>query len=269
MENNEENTGEKHVEELLFDQENPHWNVLTAIAYWLFSIAAIVVTQAIATLAYANYTGISLADSLENPRVLLVAVWAVLPAHLITLAFGWMIVTRMGRHSFSKMVGMKWGGFRWWHVILILLGIFALFAGLISVFGEQKNDFDRLLESSRAAVYAVAVMATFSAPIVEEVIYRGVLYSSFKKTFNTVAAVVIVSTLFAAVHVPQYWGDFATIFSLLSLSVVLTLVRVWTGNLLPCIALHFVFNGLQTSLLVLQPWLEPYLEQPTATGLLQ
>jgi membrane protease YdiL (CAAX protease family) len=46
------------------------------------------------------------------------------------------------------------------------------------------------------------------------------------------------------------------------LSLVLTLIRVWTGNLLPCIILHTVFNGSQSLLLLLQPYLEEMSKKP-------
>jgi len=217
--------------------------------------------QGIVAVAYSSYSGISFEDGIKDPSTLLVTIVAVLPAHLVTLAVGWMIVTKMGRYSFSEMIGMKWGGFRWWHVILILFAMISFFALFLAIFGEQENDFDKLLKSSRGAIYAVAFIATFSAPIVEELVYRGVLYSAVRRTLNTAAAVILITVLFGGVHLLQYWGDLATIFSLFTLSLGLTLVRAFTGNVLPCIALHFVFNGIQTTLLVLEPWIKPILEK--------
>jgi uncharacterized protein len=66
-------------------------------------------------------------------------------------------------------------------------------------------------------------------------------------------AVIFVTLLFALVHVPQYWGSVATIAAILSLSFVLTLLRAWTGKLLPCVATHLVFNGIQAVILLLAP----------------
>jgi len=36
----------------------------------------------------------------------------------------------------------------------------------------------------------------------------------------------------------------------------LTSIRVWSGNLLPCIILHTLFNGLQSIILILEPYLK-------------
>ncbi len=101
----------------------------------------------------------------------------------------------------------------------------------------------------------VAIMATFTAPLVEEVIYRGILFSAFQRTFGVGFAVASVTFLFAIVHVPQYYPSFSTIFLLTLLSLVLTLVRVRTNNLLPCIILHTIFNAVQSVFLILEPFL--------------
>ena len=125
----------------------------------------------------------------------------------------------------------------------------------------------RILKSSRAAVFLVAFMATFTAPIVEEVIYRGILYSALQRTLGVGAAVVTVTLLFAIVHVPQYYPSYSTILLLLLLSLVLTLVRVRTGNLLPCIVLHTIFNAVQSVLLIIEPYVksvEPVVVEPAA-----
>ncbi len=80
------------------------------------------------------------------------------------------------------------GGFAWWYYPLILIGI-VIVSGTVTYFiPEQDNDLLRILRSSPAAVYTVAILATFTAPIVEEVIYRGILYSAFQRTFGVFPA---------------------------------------------------------------------------------
>ena len=85
-------------------------------------------------------------------------------------------------------------------------------------------------------------------------------------------AVAFVTLLFTLVHVPQYslngHPDMAAIVTLLLLSLTLTLIRAGTGNLLPCIVLHTIFNGVQSVLLILQPFLESPETTPDPTGLI-
>ncbi len=86
-----------------------------------------------------------------------------------------------------------------------------------------------------------------------------------------VSAVVVVALMFAGPHVPQYWPNFGAILSISLLSVALTVVRARTGRLLPCFVIHLVFNGVQSLIIVLEPYLralvEHYRPQPT-TGVL-
>jgi hypothetical protein len=142
--------------------------------------------------------------------------------------------------------GWQNNGFRWWHHLIILGGFFAV-AALIGYFlPAQDNELMRILRSSRTTVYFVAFMATFTAPLVEEVIYRGLLYSAIQRSLGVGSAVVIVTALFAGVHFWQYWGSPGTIVSICLLSLIITLIRVRTDNLLPCVVFHTIFNGLQS-----------------------
>ncbi len=243
--------------------DDPTWSSWAAFFVWFASVAFIVVIPGLFVFPYLAKQGIQFADKarltefLQNdPTTILISVAAIIPAHILTLVLAWAVVTRFNKYSFYETLGWKWGGFNWWNCLLILLGIFVV-AGVTSYyFPEQDNDLLKILRSSRAAVYVVAFIATFTAPLVEEVVYRGVLYSALQKKFGVPIGVFFVTVLFAAVHVYQYYPSYSTIFLIVLLSLVLTLVRVRTKNLLPCIILHTIFNGIQSLLLILQPYIE-------------
>jgi uncharacterized protein len=194
-----------------------------------------------------------------DPTAIVIQLLSVIPAHLLTLTLAWIVVTRFKRYSFRKMLGWEWDGFRFWHAIVIFVFFWGFAVLMTSIFGSVENDFEKLIQSSRTAVYLVAFFATFTAPVVEEVVYRGLLYSAFQKRLGVIVGVVAVTLLFTIVHVPQYSlnnvPDYATISTLLLLSLTLTLVRVKTGNLFPCIVLHTVVNGIQSIFLIAQPYL--------------
>lgn len=241
--------------------DNPPWNWLTALGVWLASIAFLVLPS-ILVVFYAVAKNINVADAevlkdflLKDSTAILIQVILVIPAHILTLALSWAIVTKFNKLSFTQVLGWKWGGFKFWHIALILVVFFLLAAALTALIGEQDNDLMRILRSSRSVVYIVAFLATFSAPIVEEVVYRGIIYSAFYKAFGVVIAVIVASTLFAGVHFLQYNGDLTALIMICFLSLILTLIRVRTGNLLPCIVFHTIFNGIQSVFLILQPYL--------------
>lgn len=253
--------------------DNPPWNVWTGIGIWVASIAFIVIFPMFFLIPYALVRGIDFSDNVKlteflghDPTAILLQLISVIPAHVFTLLLAWIVVTKYNKYSFRQTLGWKMGGFKIWHIFALVGFFYVLAVTLTTVFGERDNDFMRMLQSSRAAVYLVAFFATFTAPLVEEVIYRGILYSAFQRRVGVTYAVIIVTALFAMVHIPQYSKDFnpdfVTIFVICLLSLILTLIRVWTGNLLPCVLLHTVFNGSQSILLILQPYLEELLKKP-------
>lgn len=251
-----------HAAEIELSPDNPPWTSGVAFLAWLASVALILIFPVIAIGIYVAANNLNIADQEQLLNALktdinasILQIVAIIPAHIFTLLMAWAIVTRFNKYSFREMLGWKFNNFRIWHIIVVVVAIFALAAGLTSYFGETDNELLRILRSSRTAVILIAILATFTAPVVEEVIYRGILYSAFQRTMGKWAAVFLVTFLFAIVHVPQYLPDFVAISMICLLSLILTLIRAWTGNLLPCIILHFVFNGIQSILLILEPYI--------------
>lgn len=245
---------------------NPPWNGWIALSVWLLSILLIIVFPIIFTAPYLFSQNINISDNkavgeflLSDKTAIFLQLLAVFPAHLLTILAAWVVATNFKKYSFRQTLGWEWNGFKIWHAFVISGLFFGLAFGLRSVLPSQENEFDRLLSSSVAATYLVAIFATFTAPLVEEVVYRGILYSALQRRFGIILAVCLVTVLFAAIHIPQYSSnnvpDFSAIILLITLSLVLTLIRVKTDNLLPCIVLHTVFNGIQSIFLILQPFL--------------
>ena len=238
---------------------NPPWNSWVAFGMWVVSVLAVFIVPTLFITPYIIFIALEGNNSLENIQndstVIVLSILGTIPAHILTILFAWFIVTKNNKFSFKQTLGWSHNNFRWFYHILILIGFFATAVVVNYFIPEQDNELLRILRSSRTAVFVVAFLATFTAPMVEEVIYRGILYSAIQRTIGITGAVAIVTALFAIVHVPQYWGSPGTILLICLLSLVLTLVRVRTGNLLPCIVLHTIFNGIQSLLLILQPYL--------------
>ncbi len=241
---------------------NPPWTSSTAFFLWAASVGFMLLIPSLLLLPYLFRiqgefvdTSALLEFAAKDETSMIIQVAAVIPAHLLTLLLAYFVVTNSRKYSFFEMLGMKWGGFNIIKTFLVLLLVLAIAFGMTSIFGEADNSFMELLRSSRTITLLVAFIATFSAPIVEEVVYRGVLYSAFRRSFGIPMAILAVTLIFASVHFPQYWGDWATISSLIGLSLILTMIRERTRNLLPCIFIHFLINGIQSSYLVLEPYL--------------
>jgi len=241
--------------------DNPPWNTLIAFALWFLSVILIFFMPVVFLFPYIITSG-ALAGSGDqlakfastDPTAVALQMLAVIPAHIFTLIFAWIVVTRRRQFSFWKTLGMESGGIRWWHQVLIFLAFAAVAMFVSSFFPETENELTRILKSSRAAVLIIAVIATFSAPLVEEVVYRGVLYSALQRSAGVPAAVAIVTLMFASVHVLQYYESPSVLLLITVLSLILTLMRAYSKNLLPCIIFHTIVNGVQSLALLLEPY---------------
>lgn len=257
------------------DPDNPPWGFLEALGLLLVSFLLMLLMFAVFIIPYAVYRGVGLVAFAEfatkDPGALLVQVLSILPAHLITLGLAWVIVTRAGKRPFFSTLGWEWrAGFTFWRsaglaVLLLVVGLVIAWLA-----GPADNALEQLIRSSRAATLAVAFVASVSAPLVEEIVFRGVLYSALRRLAGAAGAVVCVVVIFAVIHVPQYWPSFGVIATILLLSVVLTLIRAYTRQLLPCFVVHLVFNSIQAVYMVVEPYLKRSVpEVPTpAPGLL-
>lgn len=238
-------------------------DLFLSIALWLFSILAVTIIPASGALLYvlirykgtANIAQVLIAD----PTVLLLSVIGVIPAHVLTFAAAWAIVTRLGARPFWRTLGWSFGQTfgLWWCVGLAIM-LYLVGAVLAKLIGGGPTDIDVLVNSSLAVRIILAVVATASGPLVEEVVYRGIIYSAVEKLKGMAWAVAIVSFLFAFVHLYQYRNNGGVIVVIVLLSISLTLVRAFTGRLLPCFIIHMVFNGIVSILIVFQPYIAQF-----------
>lgn len=125
------------------------------------------------------------------------------------------------------------------------LGIKVLADAIVFVasqFGEIRPNnpflvYDWLKEPSleRLAFIGLVVVA---APVVEELLYRGVLYGSLRHRVGTPLAAAFSAAVFAVVHLePTLWPP------LFAVGVGLALVFERTGSLVPGMLAHAVVNG--------------------------
>lgn len=249
------------------DPDNPPWGPVTGVGIWLVSFAAIIIVPVIAVGAWlliqsvrgAPLPNFAIKEEIEqwvmSPNVLLVQVISTIVAHAITLAICWAVVTKVGSRPFWATLGWSWGGRPVWYWVVfsacILVAIQVVSQILSRFVPEAESPFAQLLKTSQQVRIAVAVLATFTAPIVEEVVYRGFLFSSLRKRIGLIATVLVVTVTFAGVHVFQNRGAWVSIAGLTLLSLALTIVRARTKSVLPCVFIHTLNNAFASVFIVL------------------
>ena len=245
------------------DPNNPPWGLVIAVLTWFGSVFLLFASQLLIVIPYVRYrnpgaSGEALIQfSNTDPTAILLLLISVVPAHLLTIGLVWMVATGIGRRPFWPTLGLSWSehlGF--WSSAALAVALMIVGLILTKFIGGEPTQLDQIVASSTAARYATVIVATLTAPLVEEMIYRGILYSALQRAIGTLWAVVGVMMLFTVVHVPQYWGNVGVISTIGVLSLFLTVVRAWTGRLLPCIIIHTLFNGLSSVLIILEPYIQ-------------
>ncbi len=236
----------------------PLWNVPLALFNWAGSLAFSLLTPLLFTAIYGGLVMLGKVppasiNQMSKPLALLLLI-GLFGGQVLSLLLSWLIVTGGGKRSFREALGWQWvANFRLPHALALGVGMFLLSVGLSNLLPRHETDLDMFLKFGLLVRIGLALVATIGAPLQEEIVYRGVLYTALEKSVGTRWSVTIVSLLFWLVHVPQYWKSPATWVAVLLLSFVLTGLRAWSGKLLPCVATHLFFNGIQGLLIVLAP----------------
>jgi len=95
-----------------------------------------------------------------------------------------------------------------------------------------------MFESMRTDDLAVIMLACIIAPIVEEMLFRGVILRSFLRQYGRIPSVLGSAALFGIAHLNIYQGVEALI-----AGAILGWLYERTRSLIPCIALHAAYNA--------------------------
>jgi uncharacterized protein len=233
------------------DPDHPAWSLSSAIGMWIFSVFAIIFAPLPASFIWmalqsnrgVNVNNIDLRELTKNPTYVLIFILSTFVAQLITLLVAYLLITKKSSQGFFASLGWHWHPrFRLLQSFLFTIFVIILAVIIANILPNNQTDLEKLLNVSLSVRIVIAILAVVSAPLVEEVIYRGLLYSGLRKNIGIWPSIIIVSLIFTGVHVPQYWGGWAILASLSMLSFGLTVVRAFTGSLLPSYTIHLFFN---------------------------
>jgi membrane protease YdiL (CAAX protease family) len=109
------------------------------------------------------------------------------------------------------------------------------------------------LVSDTPTLIIILIAAVVVAPIVEELIFRGVLLRSLRSRLSTVPAVLVQSVVFAAAHASGDYGagNLGLILTLIPLGVTLGFAAERAGRLGPSMLAHAMFNATAIALALL------------------
>jgi membrane protease YdiL (CAAX protease family) len=127
--------------------------------------------------------------------------------------------------------------------------VFPVCAKICQVFGikDTPQDVADLLANSDSTLVVILIVAfaIAIAPVFEEFFFRGFAYPALKQRWGTWRALMIVSAVFAAIHL--HLPSFGPLFVL---AIGLGLAYELTGSLLAPITVHALFNAVNVGMLL-------------------
>lgn len=149
---------------------------------------------------------------------------------------------------FWKLLGKSCDFGSLWRFSLLGLGL-ALGFVACTEYGALPSDdlpqplFDAMISAPLPLQVGWALMFIGLFPVVEEVLFRGFLFTGLSQSWGPSMAGLITTMIFVGVHMPkvlEYWPALLAVSLIGSLTV---LIRIRTGTLAPGIALHSTYNG--------------------------
>jgi len=130
-----------------------------------------------------------------------------------------------------------------WYTFISLIAIFAVSFIYVYVMSTllgieaPSSDIETLVRNRNVSNTILLIVVSSIGPVVEEIFFRGFLYSAFKKNWGTLAALFLSSLLFAVVHLQVY-----SFLPLFIIGWILAYIFEKTKSLFPGIFLHAIYN---------------------------
>jgi uncharacterized protein len=168
-----------------------------------------------------------------------------------------------GRVVRSWQFGLRRPGVGWWTagrlVVLLLIAFVVLSVVWSEVLHPEEEKLLEQLGSNEGALLLVlsAGLTCVVAPICEELLFRGYIFTALRNWRGTMPAALITALLFGGVHIGS--APVLDLVPLAALGFGLCLLYRYTGSLYPSIAAHSVNNSLAFSSLENWSWQMPVL----------
>lgn len=167
----------------------------------------------------------------------------VISALILTLLI-WLIL-KLKKQSVGDYLALKPFNLK---VAIAMIGILLLFMigsqALTYLLDKAPLDFVDPLFSSVNSVWLLVIVMVVVAPIYEELVFRGLLWSAINEQFEAPRGLVIsslvTSVIFALIHLQYGIYEMSTI---VILALIFCLARIKSGSLLLPMLLHIINNG--------------------------
>lgn len=151
---------------------------------------------------------------------------------------------------------LGWGPLTWLSAVVFEAAIALLIVALDIPF-TSNIELDGTGDTDRTYMIALLVSAVIAAPVVEELIFRGVVMRGFLSTMPATAAILLQGVLFGAAHFDPIRGvgNTGLVAVLAGVGIVLGASAYMFRRIGPVVIAHAILNGVALTL-VLTGWLD-------------
>jgi len=147
-------------------------------------------------------------------------------------ALGWHRGTGIVREIGAGVAGYLAG------IVLMIVGLLLSYVLIVRSGISPEHPIVHLLQGDRWHILGLYALASVFAPVIEETMFRGVLFHHLRRRWAWGISAPLVSLLFAIVH-PQGWVALPV---LCSIAMVLAALREWRGSLIAPMVAHGLNN---------------------------
>jgi membrane protease YdiL (CAAX protease family) len=178
------------------------------------------------------------------------------PASLVGTVLAGLVVLRMTRRSLpgpmksGALSPIGWSGASARHLAsglvlgfgLSLAYLFVLVPSFPPAPDQAWGPLVRAAQAGGWSRHGWAFLALFAAPPVEELVFRGVLFSGFSRSWGSGLSGTLVTVIFVAAHFTEVFAYWPALVSLGLVGVTTLLIRISTKSLAPAIFVHASYN---------------------------
>lgn len=172
--------------------------------------------------------------------------WVVMVSQIVALALSMLLIARRLRRHGKAWTDVGFRRFKFWRAVRYMLGFYGIMAlFLIGVavtasllLGPDAGPDQRTLNTVRQTSPLVALfLSVLLVPVLEEIVYRGVLFSALRARYRVGLSVLFSGLIFAVAHFDPF-----IIIAILPLGFYAAFMTYKLGSIYPAIMLHMSWN---------------------------
>lgn len=194
-------------------------------------------------------------DMFSDDKSTLVSI-LITQGYLLLCAVIYILVTRKSLKSDFRMRSYRFATFWLSLLVLIVASPMSVVLNLVSQLFVKNEVSSAIFDITKSIPPLAAILVVGCLPgFIEELIYRGIMYSAFRK-YSILAGAIVSAVSFGLMHL-----NFNQIPYAIYLGLIFAFMVEATGSLFSTMIMHMIFNAVNTCYLFLLPQLLKMLEE--------